>query len=67
MEKLSKDQAVVISAYTGIACCKFSDIREYVERIMGRPVFTHEFAFMAEKIKEAARDDFMDLIGAPND
>jgi hypothetical protein len=67
MNRLTDAQAAVISAYTGVLCCKFDVLHAYVEKIMGRPVFTHEFAFAASEIKEAAKDDFMDLIGAPND
>ena len=44
MNKLTKEQAVIISGYTGIACCNFGHIHEDVEKRLGRPVYTHEFA-----------------------
>jgi hypothetical protein len=59
--RLTKEQAAIIGAFTGISCGPFSDIHEYVEKLLGRPVWTHEFASkeMMEKIKEAARADFL--------
>ncbi len=64
--KLTKEQAAIISAFTGKMCCKdFSDFHEYVEKIMGRPVWTHEMGNqdIAEQIKEAARADCLALCG----
>lgn len=61
MTKLTKEQAAIISAYTGIKCCDFSAVHEYIEKILGRPVWTHELANKAlwEKIKEASKQDFL--------
>lgn len=64
MNKLTKEQAVIISAYTGIVCCApFSLVHEYVEKKMGRPVFTHEMGDekIALQIQAAAKDDFVAL------
>lgn len=58
-----KEKAVVM-AYTGVAMLtgdKFEIFYKYVEKIMGRPVFTHEFATCAEEIKEKAKFDFLAL------
>ena len=58
-----KEKAIVM-AYTGIAMLtgdKFDIFHKYVEDIMGRPVFTHEFATCAEEIKEKAKPDFLKL------
>lgn len=58
-----KEKAVVM-AYTGIAMLtgdKFEIFHKYVEEIMSRPVFTHEFATCAEVIKEKAKFDFLAL------
>ena len=64
MERLTKKQSAVISAYTGILAGPFSDTHEYVERIMGRPVFTHEMGSkkIAAQIREKARADFLALV-----
>ncbi len=58
-----KEKAIVM-AYTGIAMLtgdKFDIFHKYVEEIMRRPVFTHEFATCAEEIKERAKPDFLKL------
>lgn len=64
MQKLTTDQAVVITGFTGVMACKFSDFQLDVERRMGRPVFTHEFAFNADEVKELYRADFLEMVGA---
>ncbi len=61
--KLTKEQAAIIGAYTGFSCGPFSDIHAYAEKVLGRPIFTHQFADRAlcEELREACRDDFLDL------
>jgi len=60
---MTKQEAIVISAYTGVLMCDFADMHKYIERIMGRPVWTHEMAdnAMMEQIRERARPDFVDI------
>jgi hypothetical protein len=64
MNKLTKEQAIVITGFTGITACRFSDFHEDVERRMGRPVWTHEFSNpeFEEKIKELYKNDFLSLL-----
>ena len=64
MTKLTKEQAVVLTAYTGILMCKFSDFHEYAEKILGRSVWTHEFGDKetSEVIKQKSKEDFMRLL-----
>ncbi len=59
--KLTKEQAAIIGAYTGITAGPFSDIHEYAEKVFGHPVWTHEFADkgMADKLSAAAKADFL--------
>jgi len=59
--RLTKEQAAIIGAYAGVACGPFGDIQEYAEETLGRPIFTLEFAFNADEIKQAARADFLAL------
>lgn len=61
MQKLTKEQAIIISAYTGFTACNFGDLHQAVEQKLGRSVFTHEFASPAimEQIQEAFREDFL--------
>lgn len=40
---LTKEQAVIISAYTGFTACNFGDLHEAVEKKLGRPLWMHQF------------------------
>lgn len=43
--------------------CSFDDVHEYIERVLGRPVFTHELAaiHIQEEIREKVKADFLEL------
>lgn len=60
---MTKREAAIVSAYTGILLGNFSDMQEYVEQIMERPVWTHEFADhdFFEEIKAKAKTDFVSI------
>lgn len=63
MSQITREQAAIIGAYTGVLCGPFSDMHKYVEKVMGRPIWTHEMAStetMAQ-IREAAKKDFIAL------
>lgn len=57
-------EKAIVMAYTG-ACMltgdKFQIFHRYVEEIMGRPIWTHEMAHLADEIKEKSKADFMAL------
>lgn len=61
--RLTREQAAIISAATGVLVGPFGDMHEYVERIMGRPVWTHEMGDKetAKKIREAAMPDLLKI------
>jgi hypothetical protein len=61
MKKLTKEQAIIVSAYTGVTACNFGDLHEAVEKKLGRPVWTHQFADkeVTEEIRKAFREDFL--------
>lgn len=65
MKALDKDQALLISAYTGYVVVNgFSEIHEYIEKVMGRPVYTMEIAdqnFNAE-LREKLKGEFLKLV-----
>ena len=63
MDKLTVNQAAIVSAYTGYLVGKFSDMYEYAEAKLGRPIFTHEFASHAltEELRNASMPDFIAL------
>jgi len=68
MQKLTKEQAVVISAYTGALCCAFSDMHAEIEKRLGRPVYTHELGskkLCEDVIKPAFKDDFLAMVPKP--
>ena len=67
VRKLTPKQAIIITGYTGImAVPDFSIVHADIEKRLGRPVWTHEFASKAlwEEIKEKYRKDFLSLIPA---
>lgn len=60
---LTRREAAIITAYTGIALGNFGDAQLYMEEVMRRPIWTHQLADpkMWEEIKEAAKPDFLAL------
>lgn len=61
--RLTKEQAAIVGAYTGVSIGPFSDIHEYAEKKLGRPIFTHEFAWAGvwEELKAACKEDFLSI------
>lgn len=60
---MTKREAVVIGAYTGILVGRFLDLHEYTEELLERPVVTHELEDKAfwETIKVKSRAEFLKL------
>lgn len=58
-----KEVGCIVGAYTGILCGKMGDLHEYIEKLLGRSVWTHELGnkAMSEDIKKASAPDFMRL------
>jgi len=63
MKRLTKEQAIIISGYTGFTACDFGDFHEAVEKKLGHPVWTHQFGdeAFAEKVNDAFREDFLSI------
>lgn len=61
--KLTKEQAIVISAYTGILCCDFSLLHKDVEKRLGNPVQIYKFADrdFEKKLKKLYQEDFISI------
>jgi hypothetical protein len=60
---MTRREAAIVAAYTGYLIGEFSDMHEYIEKIMGHPVWTHEMGsknFM-EHVREMAKPDFIAL------
>jgi ribosomal protein S6 len=58
---MTRNEAAIVGAYTGFLLGSFSDM--YVEKIMGRPVFTHEMgnAAIAKEIQDKAKADYISI------
>ena len=62
-------EKAIVMAYTGVTMLKDDKLQifyKYVEDIMGRPIWTHEMAQLADDIKEKSKDDFMALCADEN-
>ena len=52
---MTREEGVILSAYTGyLLVDKFDDVHKFIEDLLGRPVWTHEFADRA-LLKEIQR------------
>ena len=61
---MTDEEKAIVMAYTGVCMLtgdKFQIFHKYVEELMGQPVYTHELGFLADTIKEKAKDDFIRL------
>lgn len=63
MQQLTKEQALIITAYTGVGSCPFSDFQEFAEKKLGRFVWTHEMGSEEfwKEIREATKEDFLSI------
>ena len=63
MERLTKEQAKILTAFTGYLCGDFSSFHEYAERLLGRPVHTFEFAEkeIKELLHKLSSNDFKEI------
>ncbi len=54
----------VIGAYTGILSGPMDEMHDYIEVIMGRPVYTHEMGDkeIMQEVKEKAKTDFLKVV-----
>lgn len=60
---MNKQEAAIIMAYTGIVMGDMKVYHAYVEKLLDRAVWTHEFADLKviTEIKEKSRPDFIKL------
>lgn len=60
MKRLTKEQAIILSAYTGIALLDdLDEMYDYIEKKVGRPIFNIEMTFdgVQKEIKSKTLDD----------
>lgn len=62
---MNKREALVLTAYTGFMCVEdFSEFHAFAEEVLGRPVWTHQFADpkMVEMLKDATHEEFLNIV-----
>ena len=64
---MTNDERFVATAYTGILFCDWSDFHEFAEKLLKRPLFTHEFASkeLWMEMKHQVKADFMRMVKPP--
>ena len=58
-QKLTREQAAIVGLYTGVCCGPFEDIHELAEKVLERPIFTHEFPSIREELKAKSKAIFV--------
>lgn len=61
---MTKEECAIVTLYTGVSMLEGDDLEylyRYVEKLMERPVFTHELATLADELKKRAKPDFINL------
>lgn len=60
---MTREERIIISAYTGYLMCDFGDVHKYIEEKMDRPVWTHEMANeeFQNILREKCKQDFLKL------
>ena len=60
---MTKEERLIISAYTGILMVEEDEFYDYLEQVLGRPILVKEVQTeeFVEKVIEAVQDDFMRL------
>lgn len=63
-ERLTKEQAMIVMAYTGYTTVNFGDFQGYAEALLGRPIWTHEFASKSveAELREASKEAFLAIL-----
>lgn len=61
--RLTRRQAAILGAFTGISCGPFEDVHGLAEELFGRPIWTHEFASqkVADDLKELSKPLFFEI------
>lgn len=58
---MNKKEAILVSAFTGFLLTEsFSDVHEFCEDLLGRPIWIHEFA--SKKVQDEIREKCKPLI-----
>lgn len=62
--RLTREQAALIGAYTGYALGPFSDVHVVIERVLGRPVYTHEITMpgLMDDVRQRLYPELLDVV-----
>lgn len=71
-EQMTDYEKAVVMAFTGVCMLsadKFNIFQEYVEKIMGRPIYSHEMAYkeISDEIREKSKADFLRICEEDSD
>jgi hypothetical protein len=60
---MTKKEAAIVSAFTGILIGKFDAMHGYIEKKLGRPVLVHELTSekVVEEVKQKSKEDFVSI------
>ncbi len=61
---MTKKEAAVIEIYTGVVMLMGPDreyVSQYIKKLLGRRICTHEYPFYQEQLKELSKPDFIDI------
>lgn len=66
---MTKREAFLVMATTGLVVMPFSDFHEMAEQEMGRPIWTHQFGNreFVDTIKAKVHDEWIELCKAPKE
>ena len=64
MQRLTKEQAIIISGYTGVLCCEhFSELHKDIEQRIGQSIGTIGLGMISkENYQKMYKKDFMNLV-----
>lgn len=60
---MTKQEKLIVTAYTGILMVDWDEFHKFAEELLGRPIYSHEFSEEAvtNEIVAAVKEDFMRL------
>ena len=68
-EQMTHKEAVLLSAYTGFLLTEdFSDVHKFCEKILNRPIYSHEFSIeeTIEEIRGKCKPMILEMIAGEN-
>lgn len=61
---MTKKECAIVMAYTGVCMLSGKDLDiyyQYINSILGRPVWTHELSLLESEIVDKSKQDFLKL------